>query len=289
MMKDFLKVLCFASGKYQAEIGLWSFCCCWNDFPSYWLWTEFSWRQVDREEVRLRRTIGAKKDEYFLDKKHITYVSLNYIWNSIGCRFWILDFAALWTNVALWWMCFLWRAILHIAWVIHLSNVVILTASFISVVFVVHRILWELQIGCHDAGKQKWWIYWRVQAFLGQILTMLCSRERFVLSPVSPLALLFLFTVTIDLWLPFEFFGIQCQFHSLPFRNSVVMTHRNAETLVGWWLQIASLTLMKDHERLDLLKEIGGTRVYEERRKESLKIMVETGKWNHMKAGAFYF
>jgi hypothetical protein len=33
---------------------------------------------------------------------------------------------------------------------------------------------------------------------------------------------------------------------------------------------------MKDHERLDLLKEIGGTRVYEERRKESLKIMVET-------------
>ncbi|CAK9190374.1 unnamed protein product [Sphagnum troendelagicum] len=42
--------------------------------------------------------------------------------------------------------------------------------------------------------------------------------------------------------------------------------------------KIASLTLMKDHERLDLLKEIGGTRVYEERRKESLKIMVETGK-----------
>ena len=28
--------------------------------------------QVDREEVRLRRTIGLKKDEYFLDKKHIT-------------------------------------------------------------------------------------------------------------------------------------------------------------------------------------------------------------------------
>lgn len=44
-------------------------------------------------------------------------------------------------------------------------------------------------------------------------------------------------------------------------------------------LQIASLTLMKDHERLDLLKEIGGTRVYEERRKESLKIMVDTGNY----------
>lgn len=43
-------------------------------------------------------------------------------------------------------------------------------------------------------------------------------------------------------------------------------------------LQIASLTLMKDSERLDLLKEIGGTRVYEERRRESLKIMQETGK-----------
>ncbi|KAK3036176.1 hypothetical protein RJ639_029913 [Escallonia herrerae] len=42
--------------------------------------------------------------------------------------------------------------------------------------------------------------------------------------------------------------------------------------------KISSLTLMKDSERLDLLKEIGGTRVYEERRRESLKIMQETGK-----------
>uniref|UniRef100_A0A7N0UY74 Structural maintenance of chromosomes protein n=1 Tax=Kalanchoe fedtschenkoi TaxID=63787 RepID=A0A7N0UY74_KALFE len=41
--------------------------------------------------------------------------------------------------------------------------------------------------------------------------------------------------------------------------------------------KIASLTLMKDSERLDLLKEIGGTRVYEERRRESLKILQETG------------
>ncbi|KAJ3670868.1 hypothetical protein LUZ60_008294 [Juncus effusus] len=40
--------------------------------------------------------------------------------------------------------------------------------------------------------------------------------------------------------------------------------------------KIATLTLMKDAERLDLLKEIGGTRVYEERRSESLKIMQET-------------
>ncbi|KAM1342638.1 hypothetical protein ACFX2F_006937 [Malus domestica] len=36
--------------------------------------------------------------------------------------------------------------------------------------------------------------------------------------------------------------------------------------------KIASLTLMKDSERLDLLKEIGGTRVYEERRRERNKI-----------------
>jgi hypothetical protein len=35
---------------------------------------------------------------------------------------------------------------------------------------------------------------------------------------------------------------------------------------------------MTDSERLDLLKEIGGTRVYEERRRESLKIMQDTGK-----------
>nr|CAB3468724.1 unnamed protein product [Digitaria exilis] len=40
--------------------------------------------------------------------------------------------------------------------------------------------------------------------------------------------------------------------------------------------KIASLTLMKDSERLDLLKEIGGTRVYEDRRCESLKIMKDT-------------
>ncbi|KAM7522838.1 hypothetical protein LguiA_012740 [Lonicera macranthoides] len=41
--------------------------------------------------------------------------------------------------------------------------------------------------------------------------------------------------------------------------------------------KITQLTAMKDQERLDLLKEIGGTRVYEERRRESLKIMQETG------------
>jgi structural maintenance of chromosome 3 (chondroitin sulfate proteoglycan 6) len=33
---------------------------------------------------------------------------------------------------------------------------------------------------------------------------------------------------------------------------------------------------MKDTERLDLLKEVAGTRVYDERRKESMKILTET-------------
>lgn len=32
---------------------------------------------VDREEVRLRRNIGLKKDEYYLDKKHITKAEVN--------------------------------------------------------------------------------------------------------------------------------------------------------------------------------------------------------------------
>ena len=40
--------------------------------------------------------------------------------------------------------------------------------------------------------------------------------------------------------------------------------------------QIMAMTTMKDHERLELLKEVGGTKVYEERREESLKVMKET-------------
>lgn len=37
-----------------------------------------------------------------------------------------------------------------------------------------------------------------------------------------------------------------------------------------------SMANMRDSERLELLKEIGGVKVYEERRKESAKIMSET-------------
>ncbi len=35
---------------------------------------------------------------------------------------------------------------------------------------------------------------------------------------------------------------------------------------------------MKDGERLNLLKEVAGTKVYEQRREESLKIMEDTGE-----------
>lgn len=40
--------------------------------------------------------------------------------------------------------------------------------------------------------------------------------------------------------------------------------------------KVNALTLMKDEQRLDLLKEVAGTKVYEERREESLQIMQET-------------
>lgn len=33
--------------------------------------------QIDKEEVSLRRVIGAKKDQYFLDKKMVTYVLMS--------------------------------------------------------------------------------------------------------------------------------------------------------------------------------------------------------------------
>ena len=42
--------------------------------------------------------------------------------------------------------------------------------------------------------------------------------------------------------------------------------------------RVTSLCNAKDSERLHLLKEVAGTRVYEQRRVESLKIMEETGK-----------
>ena len=40
--------------------------------------------------------------------------------------------------------------------------------------------------------------------------------------------------------------------------------------------KITAMSTMRDAERLELLKEIGGTKVYEERRRESLRILAET-------------
>jgi structural maintenance of chromosome 3 (chondroitin sulfate proteoglycan 6) len=41
-------------------------------------------------------------------------------------------------------------------------------------------------------------------------------------------------------------------------------------------IKITSLTNAKDADRLNLLKEVAGTKVYEQRRQESIKIMDET-------------
>jgi structural maintenance of chromosome 3 (chondroitin sulfate proteoglycan 6) len=40
--------------------------------------------------------------------------------------------------------------------------------------------------------------------------------------------------------------------------------------------KVANLCVMKDQDRLNLLKEVAGTTVYEERRSESIKIMQES-------------
>ena len=41
--------------------------------------------------------------------------------------------------------------------------------------------------------------------------------------------------------------------------------------------QINQLATAKDHERLKLLREVAGTRVYDERKEESKHILAETG------------
>lgn len=42
-------------------------------------------------------------------------------------------------------------------------------------------------------------------------------------------------------------------------------------------LQINQLAVAKDHERLKLLREVAGTRVYDERKEESKTILKDTG------------
>ena len=50
---------------------------------------------------------------------------------------------------------------------------------------------------------------------------------------------------------------------------------------VAWYLffflQINQLAVAKDHERLKLLREVAGTRVYDERKEESKTILKDTG------------
>lgn len=47
-------------------------------------------------------------------------------------------------------------------------------------------------------------------------------------------------------------------------------------------LQVTHLTNQKDQDRLHLLKEVAGTKVYEDRRAESTKIMDETSQWRSL-------
>lgn len=43
-------------------------------------------------------------------------------------------------------------------------------------------------------------------------------------------------------------------------------------------LQINQLAIAKDNERLKLLREVAGTRVYDERKEESKQILKDSGK-----------
>ena len=53
-------------------------------------------------------------------------------------------------------------------------------------------------------------------------------------------------------------------------------SHDRIHTILSPKVRVTTLTNMKDSERLNLLKEVAGTQVYEARRTESLKIMTET-------------
>lgn len=44
----------------------------------------FCFLKIDKEEVSLRRVIGAKKDQYFLDKKMVTYVQFLFLSHMFG-------------------------------------------------------------------------------------------------------------------------------------------------------------------------------------------------------------
>lgn len=47
-------------------------------------------------------------------------------------------------------------------------------------------------------------------------------------------------------------------------------------------LQINQLAVAKNHERLKLLREVAGTRVYDERKEESKSILKDTGTFTSL-------
>ena len=59
-------------------------------------------------------------------------------------------------------------------------------------------------------------------------------------------------------------------------RTTSFLKAEHYPTFIPLLTQITSLTNAKDQDRLNLLKEVAGTKVYEQRRQESLKIMDET-------------
>lgn len=51
------------------------------------------------------------------------------------------------------------------------------------------------------------------------------------------------------------------------------------------WLQINQMATAPDSQRLKLLREVAGTRVYDERKEESISLMKETGTMLRQPAG----
>lgn len=52
-------------------------------------------------------------------------------------------------------------------------------------------------------------------------------------------------------------------------------------SLFNCFIQINQMATAPDSQRLKLLREVAGTRVYDERKEESISLMKETGKHQH--------
>lgn len=51
-----------------------------------------------------------------------------------------------------------------------------------------------------------------------------------------------------------------------------------SQSLLNFFLQINQMATAPDSQRLKLLREVAGTRVYDERKEESISLMKETGR-----------